>query len=78
MHSVPLRPAVRAIRSGTSMAMPRRRVNSTQALACQGMESIMVPSMSKMKASTGIALRPGAVAATVVAAAASRCITRPA
>ena len=32
----------------------------------------------KMKASTAIALRPGAVAATVVAAAASRCITRPA
>jgi hypothetical protein len=52
MHSTPVRPVVRRIRSATSISRPRRRVNSTQLRWCEGMESIMVPSMSKIRAWT--------------------------
>ena len=52
MHSAPVRPVVRRMRSSTSMLTAWRRQNSTQLFAWYGMESIMVPSMSKIKAPT--------------------------
>ncbi len=51
MHSTPLRPVVRRRISGTGRCRGGGGANSTQALACQGMESTMVPSMSKIRAS---------------------------
>ena len=50
MHSMPVRPVVRCRISSTAMSMWWRSRKRSHDFACAGMESTMVPSMSKMRA----------------------------
>jgi chorismate mutase len=53
MHSMPVRPVVRFKISATDDLDAVFLGEVHPGRACQGMESIMVPSMSKIRASTG-------------------------
>ena len=53
MHSAPVRPVVRRIKSSISIASAWRRANSIHDSRWWPIESIMVPSMSKISARMG-------------------------